>query len=71
MPRLIFWNVNSRSSAIPVKENELGVTLVSGFSLSILNMVTSGELDPFKSLVNILNGERYEPVKLALSETTK
>ena len=68
MPRLVFWNLNSRSMAIPLRENKLGVALVSGFSPTIVNMVLSGELDPYKCLVDILNGERYRAVDIALGE---
>lgn len=34
VPRLVFWNVNSRTGTVPVKNNELGVALVSGFPLT-------------------------------------
>lgn len=71
LPRLVFWNVCSRTSVIPVKENELGVALVSGFSTSILNMVMSGELDPFKCLINILMVERYKPVMDAIASVAE
>jgi hypothetical protein len=66
MPRLVFWNVNSRTGTIPVKENELGVALVSGFSVNIAKMVMSGETDPFECLLEVLNSERYAPVEEAL-----
>lgn len=68
MPRLIFWNVNSRTCTIPVKENELGVALVSGFSVNIVKMVMGNSLDPYELLCEILNGERYVPVAEALKE---
>ncbi|WP_369525075.1 hypothetical protein, partial [Dubosiella newyorkensis] len=29
----MFWNVASRSGTIPVRENDMGVALVSGFSV--------------------------------------
>ena len=32
LPKLVFWNVNSRTKTIPMTENEMGVVLVSGFS---------------------------------------
>lgn len=67
IPRLVFWNVNSRTNTIPVKENDLGVTLVSGFSVSILKMVQSGELDPYINLVKTITGERYKPLIEAVS----
>ena len=66
LPRLVFWNVCSRSETIPVKENELGVALVSGFSPNIADMVMSGELDPWKLLVNKLMSPRYEAVRQAV-----
>lgn len=66
MPRLIFWNVASRTMTIPVRENESGVALVSGFSVNIAKMVMSGKLDPYECLLETLNTERYQPVEDAL-----
>ncbi len=63
VPKLVFWNVNSRTNVIPVRENELGVGLVSGFSVNICNMVLSNELDPFACLKKALEGERYRKVE--------
>ena len=68
LPRLIFWNVCSRTGTIPVKENEFGVALVSGFSPNIADMVMSTELDPYKCLVDKLTGDRYKQVADALKE---
>lgn len=68
MPRLVFWNVNSRTGTIPVKENELGVALVSGFSVNVAKMVMSGKTDPFECLLETLNSERYAPVEVALNQ---
>lgn len=62
LPRLVFWNVNSRTSTIPVIENDLGFALVSGFSVNIVKMVLSGELDPYKCLVDQLMSERYAKI---------
>lgn len=66
MPRLVFWNVNSRTGTIPVRENALGVALVSGFSVNVAKMVMSGKTDPFECLLETLNDERYDPVEKAL-----
>lgn len=66
MPRLVFWNVNSRTCTIPVKENDLGVALVSGFSVNVVKMVMSGKTDPFACLLETLNAERYDPIEVAL-----
>ena len=70
LPCIVFWNVDSRTSAIPLKENEKGVDLVSGFSVNVCNMVMSGEIDPFKCLVEALNAERYNPVEEAVWSVT-
>lgn len=67
LPRLIFWNVASRTNAIPVKENGMGVALVSGFSPNVAKMVLSGKLDPFECLLEQLHSERYELVRKSLS----
>lgn len=66
LPRMVFWNVNSRTGTIPVKENDLGVALVSGFSPNIAKMVMSGKLDPYECLLETLNTERYQPVEDAM-----
>lgn len=63
MPKLVFWNVNSRTGVVPVRENELGVGLVSGFSVNVCSMVLSNELDPFACLKRVLDGERYQKVE--------
>lgn len=66
LPRLVFWNLCSRTGTIPVKENSLGVALVSGFSPAIMNMVLSGKLDPFECLLEQITSERYQPVQEAI-----
>ena len=68
LPRLVFWNVNSRTGTIPVKENELGVALVSGFSVNIVQMVMSNKTDPYECLLEALNTERYQPVEDAIKD---
>ncbi|MBR3535524.1 MAG: hypothetical protein IKN85_06825, partial [Oscillospiraceae bacterium] len=52
--------------AIPVKENEMGVALVSGFSPTVCEMVLSDKLDPWELLLEKINSERYVPVEEAL-----
>jgi hypothetical protein len=65
LPRLVFWNVNSRTRTIPIIENELGVALVSGFSVNIAKMVLSSRLDAYECLMEQLMSERYAPITLA------
>ena len=66
LPRLVFWNICSRTGTVPVRENQLGVALVSGFSVTIMKMVLSGETDPYKCLLEQLETERYKAVDEAL-----
>lgn len=66
LPRLIFWNIYSRTSTIPLKENKLGVALVSGFSPVVMKMVLSNKLDPFECLLEQLNAPRYDKIENAI-----
>lgn len=66
MPRLVFWNVCSRTKTIPILENEAGIALVSGFSPAIVKMVLSDKLDPYEAMADILNSERYDAIGEAL-----
>ena len=66
MPKLIFWNVLSRTNTIPLKENDLGVALLSGYSPAIADMIMSGRLDPYSILIEKLNSERYKDIKFKL-----
>ena len=71
LPRLVFWNLNSRTGTIPIKENEMGVALVSGFSPSVATMVLSGKMDPFECLLDALNVERYKAVEVAVKDVLR
>ncbi len=62
LPKLVFWNVASRMNAIPMRQNDLGLILVSGFSTSLANMVLDNETDPLKALMKVLNSGRYSCV---------
>ena len=66
LPRLVFWNINSRTGTIPVKENELGVALVSGYSPAVMKMVLSNSIDPMQCLLEQINSPRYDAVQKAL-----
>ena len=64
MPKLIFWNVNvgSGKGIIPCVKNELGVILMSGFSINLFSMICNNELDPWLALKKVLDSERYAPI---------
>ena len=71
MPKLVFWNVCSRTGTIPCKENKAGVLLVSGFSQNVVNMVNTGETDPYLALIRVVDVERYQDVPLFKLEEKK
>ncbi len=62
LPKIVFWNVASRSRQQPVTENEHGVALVSGCSPRIFSMVMEDLLSPYEFMLSVLNTERYAPI---------
>ena len=62
LPRVVFWNVQSRNAQQPVTRNEQGVALVSGCSPRIFSMLTSGILSPMGYMLDILGTERYAKI---------
>ena len=62
LPRVVFWNVQSRNRQQPVTQNEQGVALVSGCSPRIFSMLKSGILSPMGYMLDILGSERYERI---------
>ncbi len=47
MPKVVFWNLNSSYGNAPVKFNESGTALVSGFSPAIVKPLLSGDMNSF------------------------
>ena len=67
LPKICFWNVCSRElNTIPMQDNELGLVLCSGFSITNLNMFMSGEINPYKILVEQINSSRYDKIEKAI-----
>ena len=62
LPRVVFWNVASRSRQQPVTKNEQGVALVSGCTPRIFSMLQSGTLSPYAYMLEILGSERYQGI---------
>lgn len=46
VPKIVFWNLNAHDN-VPVKYDERGVALISGFSPSIMKAVLSGDTEQF------------------------
>ena len=62
MPKLVFWNVNSRNqNNIPMRD-ENGITFVSGFSPVIYEMIMSGKTSQ-ELMFEKLDSDRYTQIK--------
>lgn len=60
MPNVIWWNIQSRSdSNIPVRANEHGMALVSGFSPAIVGNLLEGKITPIEIMMNTIMKDRY------------
>lgn len=62
LPKVVFWNVQSRNRQQPVTQNEQGVALVSGCTPRIFQMLAGGEMTPYGYMMEILGGERYHKI---------
>jgi hypothetical protein len=62
LPRVVFWNVDSRNRQQPVTQNEQGVALVSGCTPRVFSMLMSGTLSPYAYMMKILGAERYDGI---------
>lgn len=60
MPQLVFWNVNGRTGNVPVKYNQNGVALVSGYSPTIMKSLVSGDIaSPAQMMYKTIMSDRY------------
>lgn len=62
LPKIVFWNVQSRNTQQPVTQNEQGVALVSGCTPRIFSMVSDGVLSPLGYMMETLGAERYQRI---------
>ena len=61
LPRIIFWNVNSRSRQQPVQKEEHGVAPGFGLQPRIFSLIKQGEPDPVSCMYKTLDSERCRP----------
>ena len=59
LPKVVFWNVNSRNRQQPVRMNERGVILVSGSSPRVFEMIQNGAEGPYRFMMDVLSSDRY------------
>jgi hypothetical protein len=61
VPKIVFWNLNAYDN-VPVKFNETGVALVSGFSPTVMKSLLAGDLEQFTPeaiMLKTIMDERY------------
>lgn len=68
LPKLVFWNVASRTGTIPIEQNDLGFLLISGFSQNLFNGIAAGKLDTREMLNEVLTSERYSKIEKIIFE---
>jgi hypothetical protein len=60
LPKIVFWNLMSRKNNLPLKYNEDGTVLVSGFSPSILKSILNMKIaNPYAVMIDTLNSYKY------------
>lgn len=66
VPGIVFWNLNARDN-MPALDKATGVAMVSGFSPSILKVITACDMENFTPLGVMkltVNSERYTRIQL-------
>lgn len=62
VPNIIFWNLNDHDN-IPVRNNESGTVLVSGFSPSLMKILFNSGLEkinPYDIMMETIKSDRYK-----------
>lgn len=59
LPNVVFWNITSRQKNLPVRFDENGTALVSGYSPAIMKNLLQDNLNPFKIMLETVSNERY------------
>lgn len=63
VPSIVFWNLSARTTGSPVKMDDRGVALVSGFSPAIMAQVLGAdpeEFTPMAMMLRTIMSERYD-----------
>lgn len=63
LPRIVWWNVNSRNENFPIRSDENGTAMVSGASPSILkSLLSAKDFNPLSIVLETVNNPRYDKV---------
>ena len=65
LPKLVFWNVNSRRSTYFANQDSENIILASGQSASVFSsLCRSDALTPYEYMCSVLNSERYQNISI-------
>ena len=63
LPNIVFWNLNARLGNVPVRFDEQGTALVSGFSPTIMKSILSANNFTAESIMRLtIDSERYNNI---------
>jgi len=63
LPHVIFWNVNGEYNDFQTLASVPGVSMVSGFSVDILDAILHNDsITPYSTMMRVLNRERYSKI---------
>jgi hypothetical protein len=64
-PKIVFWKIDSKNTDVPVRFDENGVVLLSGYSPELMKLVLEDDdITPLRIVENIINSERYNSITL-------
>ncbi len=62
LPRIVFWNVNSRNIHQPITKDYRGVILVSGCNANLFSLIVNGDVDPYDFMMKTIEVDRYRKI---------
>lgn len=63
VPQIVYWNIQSRNSNVPVSFDKTGTALVSGFSPAIMTSLLGGDIEsPQQIMDKTILSERYAQI---------
>lgn len=64
MPKIVYWNIQSRNGQSPVRFDKQGTALISGFSPAIMtSVIAAEEFTPVSIMDETILSERYKDIK--------
>lgn len=71
LPQVVFWNVDAKTKQYPIVEED-NALILSGYSPVVIKFLYGGELlTPIDLVMEVVNSERYNPVRESLFSTQK